>query len=372
MISEHPSFSARLLSKPQPSSITSLLERFSADFSFYGSGKAALSDGLAGLADPGENVLVPAYLPDAVVEPLFDLGLEARYYRLQRNLAPDLADIERRLDDETVAVMSVNYFGFPQPGLAEFMSFVDEYECYHIDDNAHSPLSVDNGTLLGTRGDLGVTSLWKLLPIPDGAVLYCNDDAVAERLDPSSFAGVREQFGTDDFLFVLKSIITSLLETNERIRRSVDDFVASRGPSISVPSPSARYEAGKTPMSKLSAYVVEHTDPRMIRDARRENYLAWQRIVEPRSDVEVLYESLPEGICPQVFPLRTSVPQRMLEDLERCGVDGAHTWPRLASTVFENPEYDRATTLSREVLVLPVHQHIAPSTIEDVGDRLPW
>jgi len=99
---------------------------------------------------------------------LFDLGLEARYYRIQRNLAPDFADIERRIDDETVAVMSVNYFGFPQPGLAEFMSLVDEYECYHIDDNAHSPLSVDNGTLPGTRGDLGVTSLWKLLPIPDG------------------------------------------------------------------------------------------------------------------------------------------------------------------------------------------------------------
>ncbi|ELY49416.1 DegT/DnrJ/EryC1/StrS family aminotransferase [Natronorubrum sulfidifaciens] len=371
MISEHPILSVRSLSEPQPAGLKSFLERSSTDCSFYGSGKAALYDGLAGLVDAGDNVLVPAYLPDAVVEPLTELGLETRYYRLQEDLAPDLADVERRLDDETVAVMSVNYFGFPQPGLEEFISLIDEYDCYHIDDNAHSPISVDNGVLLGTRGDLGVTSLWKLLPIPDGAVLYCNDDTVAEQVVPSSFAGVQSQFGGDDCRFLLKSVVASLLETNETIHRSVDAFVASRGPSRSVPGPVARYEAGKKPMSKLSAHVVEHADPRTIRDARRENYLAWHRIFDTRQDAETLYESLPEGICPQVFPIRAATPHRLLEDLERCGVDGAHTWPRLSSTVLESSTYDVSTTLSREVLVLPVHQHVESATIEAVGDRLP-
>ena len=371
MISEHPTFSIRSLSGPQPSNIRSTLERFSTDISLYGSGKAALYDGLSGLVDAGENVLVPAYIPDAVAEPFLDLGLAVRYYRLEANLAPDLADIERRLDDDTAAIMSVNYFGFPQPGLGEFMSLVDEYDCYHIDDNAHAPISVDNGTLLGTRGHLGVTSLWKLLPIPDGAVLYCNDTVVAEQLAPSSFAGVREQFRADDCRFLLKSAVAGLLNMSPTVNRSVDTLIDDRGMSPSVPDPSVRYEEGKAPMSKLSAYVVNGADPVAIRNARRENYRAWQRIFDSAADVDILYDSLPAGICPQVFPLRTSIPQRLLEDLECCGVDGAHTWPRLSSTVFENPEYDRATALSREILVLPVHQHLDPSMIEAVGDRLP-
>ncbi len=369
MISERPSLFGRSLSAPQPAGIGSFLERAPADVTFYGSGKAALYDGLSGLVEPGENVLIPAYLPDAVGEPFCDLGLEVRHYRLQTNLAPDLADIERRLDDETCAVMSVNYFGFPQPGLDEFTTLVDEYDCYHIDDNAHAPISVDNGTVLGTRGHLGITSLWKLLPVPNGAVLYCTDDAVAEAVTPSSFAGVRDQLGVADCSFVLKSIVTGLLDTNALLRQSVDGLVSGAAPSV--PEPGVRYEAGKTPMSKLSAYIAEDADPATIRAARRDNYLAWQRVLETREDIDVLYESLPEGICPQVFPVRTSAPQRLLAELERCGV-GTHTWPRLSATVCENAEYEVATQLSRELIVLPVHQHIEPSSIEAVGDRFRW
>lgn len=367
MISESPSLVDRSLSDPRATGLEPFLERYTTPLTFYGSSKAALRDGLAGLVEPGENVLVPAYLPDAVVEPFHELGLESRYYRLEETLAPNLADVERRLDDETAAVVSVDYFGFPQPGLESFTALVDEYDCYHVDDNAHAPLSVDDGTLLGTRGHLGVTSLRKLLPIPNGAVLYCNDDAVAEAFDPSSLAGVEDRFRLSDCRFIRKSIATDLLDRSARLRRTIENFVARRSSARS--DPNARYEAGKTPMSKLSAFVVDAADPRAIRSARRANYRAWQRVFDARSDVEICYESLPEGICPQVFPIRTSAPQRLLETLERCGV-GAHTWPRLASAVRDDPTYEVATRLAREIVVLPVHQHIDPTSIDAVGDRL--
>lgn len=348
--------------------VESFLDRYATDVTFYGSGKAALHDGLAGLVDSGENVLVPAYLPDAVVEPFRDLGLEPRYYRLQENLVPDLADVERRIDDETVAAMSVNYFGFPQPGLAAFSALLEEFDCYHIDDNAHAPFSVDDGTLLGTRGHLGITSLWKVLPIPDGAILYCNDDTVAESFVPSDFAGVRDHVEVADCRFALKSIAYDLINANATVRKSVDGFVAERVASSS--DPHTRYESCKTPMSKLSASVVETADPTAIRSARRSNYLAWRRIFDARSDVEVLFESLPDGICPQVFPVRTDTPRRFLDELECATVSGVHTWPRLSSTVYDDPEYEISNALAREVVVLPVHQHVDTSSIELVGDRL--
>ncbi|ELY48574.1 DegT/DnrJ/EryC1/StrS family aminotransferase [Natronolimnohabitans innermongolicus] len=367
MISESPSLVAWSLSEPEPTGIESFLERYAAHVTFYGSGKAALYDGLAGFVEPDSNVLLPAYLPDAVAEPFHELGLEPRYYRLQSDLSPDLADVERRLDDETAAAVSVDYFGFPQPGFDSFSALVSEYDCYLIDDNAHAPLSVADGMLLGTRGDLGVTSLWKLLPIPDGAILYCNDETVAERFEPSSIAGVRDQLGTTDCRFALKSFVAELLDRNATLRQSVDELVAGRGPSV--PDPRARYESGKTQMSKLSAYVIEDADPTAIRDARRENYRTWLAILEDCPDVDACYDSLPAGICPQVVPVRANDPQRFLADLEDCGV-GAHTWPRLSETVVADPGYEVTKRLAREIVVLPVHQHIEPSSIESVGARL--
>ncbi|MFP8952651.1 DegT/DnrJ/EryC1/StrS family aminotransferase [Natrialbaceae archaeon A-arb3/5] len=370
MINGTPSLFVSSLSGQHLAGIESFVEPYAREYAYYGSGKVALRDGLAGLVEPGQNVLIPAYLPDAVVEPVIDLGLEARYYRIRSTLSPDFVDLERRLDEETAAVVSVNYFGFPQPGLGTLSELVAEYGCYHVDDNAHAPLSVDDETLLGTRGHLGITSLWKLLPIPDGAILYCNDDDVIDQYEPSQFAGVRDGLDAADCRFIAKSFVDDLFDANGTVRQSIDALLAGRGSSPSVGGPRERYERRKSSMSKLSLRVVEDADPDAIRTARRENYRIWRRLLEPRADLELLYESLPDGICPQVFPVRAERPQEFLAELDHCGVGGAHTWPRLSATVRESPEYDTATRLSEEIVTLPVHQHIDPETIEAVGPEL--
>lgn len=370
MINGTPSLFVSSTSSRQEREVESFLNRHAGEFVFYGAGKAALRDGLAGLVEPGETVLVPAYLPDAVVEPLYDLELETQYYAVEPSLAPDFVDLERRLDDEVVAVLSVNYFGFPQPGLEEFRSIVADYGCYHVDDNAHGPLSVDGGTLLGTRGHLGITSLWKLFPIPDGAILYLNDERAVDAYDPSDSAGVRDGFDGADCRFLLKSAFCELLDRNGTIRRSINAVLASRDDGLSVGGPRERYETGKQPMSKLSAYVIEELDPRAIRQARRENYLTWQRVLESRDDLEFVFESLPEGICPQVAPVRADDPERFRAELDRCGVGGAKSWPRLSPRVREDPTYETATRLARELVTLPVHQHVDPSAITALENRL--
>ncbi|RQG97327.1 DegT/DnrJ/EryC1/StrS family aminotransferase [Natrarchaeobius chitinivorans] len=370
MINGTPSLFVSTLSDQRPVGVEPFLDRYAREFTYYGSGKVALRDGLAGLVEPGENVVLPAYLPDAVAEPLVELGLEVRYYRVEPSLAPDLADLERRIDDDTVAAVSVNYFGFPQPGLEEFVSLVSEYDCYHVDDNAHAPFSVDRGTLLGTRGHLGITSLWKMLPIPDGAVLYRSDDSVIDRYEPSSLAGVRDGIGSRDCRFVATSIVDDLFGTNGAIRQSIDALVAGRGESPAVGGQRERYERSKQPMSKLSMYVLEDADPGEIRSARRENYRAWRDHLEGRDDVELLYESLPDGICPQVLPVRAIDAESFLAELEACGIDGVHTWPRLSPTVLDDPSYETTRRLSRSIVTLPVHQQIDPVAIDEHATEL--
>lgn len=372
MISATPSVSLWALSSHRPADFESLLEQYVTAYAFYGSGKVALRDGLETISTAGQNVLLPAYLPDAVAEPIVELGLEPRFYAITESLSPDVDDLRNRIDAETAAVISVNYFGFPQPGLETISSITSEYECYHIDDNAHSPLSVDDGTLLGTYGDIGITSLWKQLPIPNGALLYLNSDRLAMGYTPSEYEGVRDRLDTTDCRFLIKSIAFELFDRNARLRESIDTLVNGSGMGRVTAEPRNRYENGKSQMSNLAHRVFVDADPEFIRSSRQANFSAWQRVLESRPDVTPVFDTLPDGICPQVFPVRVTDPSEFMWELEQVGVDGAHTWPRLSASVMDNPAYDTSNTLSATTVVLPVHQHIDPTAIEAVGDDLTW
>ncbi|WP_222918364.1 DegT/DnrJ/EryC1/StrS family aminotransferase [Natrinema sp. SYSU A 869] len=372
MIDATPSVFDASLSKPG-AGIDAFVDRHAPGtmHTYYGSGKVALRDGLAGLVEPGENVVVPAYLSPAVVEPLHELGLESRYYAIEASLAPDFDDLEARIDDDTAAVMSVNYFGFPQPGLDRIAALTDEYDCYHIDDNAHSPLSVHEGTLLGTHGDLGITTLRKLLPVPDGAVLYRTGETVNEWFSPSSLAGRSDRIATTDCRFVATSVAESVLQISPSLHRSVEAVLADGADDSSSVDPVNRYEAAKVPMSKCSAVVADAADPDAIRTVRRENFRVWQRVLDDREDVTPLYEHLPAGISPYEFPVRATDSDSFRAELGNLGVVGAHSWPTLREAVREDGTYETSVRLADNLVALPVHQGIEPSAIEAVGDRLP-
>ena len=70
------------------------------------------------------------------------------------------------------AVLAVNYFGFAQD-LAPFREYCLRTGATLIEDNAHGFLSKDtSGVLLGTRTDLGITSIRKTFRLVNGAALY--------------------------------------------------------------------------------------------------------------------------------------------------------------------------------------------------------
>ncbi len=176
---------------------------------------------------------------------------------------------------------------------------------------------------------------------------------------PSSSAGVRNGIRTVDCRFVASSIVDDLFGANGAVRRSIDALVAGRGDTPAVGGPRERYERGKRPMAKLSWDVLEDVDPdgvgpnagettgRGRRSSRRET--------TSRSSSTPSYRNLP-----QVVPVRADHPEGFLAELEACAVDGVHTWPRLSSSVLDDPDYDTARRLSREIVTLPVHQQIDP------------
>lgn len=85
------------------------------------------------------------------------------------------------------AVLAVNYFGFAQD-LTPFHEYCLRTGATLIEDNAHGFLSKDtSGVLLGTRADLGITSIRKTFRLVNGAALYFScakySGLVAEQLE---------------------------------------------------------------------------------------------------------------------------------------------------------------------------------------------
>ncbi|MFB6139722.1 MAG: DegT/DnrJ/EryC1/StrS family aminotransferase [Halosimplex sp.] len=361
MIGKRPSPVRRLLPGGVPRRAESLFEQH-ASCRFYGHGKGALRDAVEPFVDPGERALLPAYLPDVVAEPFADVGLDPEYYAVTESLGPDLDDLTERIDDETGVLVSVNYFGFPTASWAAAAALADEHDCLHVDNASHSAFSVVDGTLLGTRGDVGFASLRKLLSTPDGAVLYAAD-GFDSAIVPSEYAGRRDRFTSADAATVGMSAAKAALSRREGLLRALQGVV-NGGPDDVTP-PGDRYEASKVPMSRLSSALLARTDPAAVRGRRRANYVAWDRGLSDRASVEPVFDDLAPGVCPQVYPVRAAAPGRFLTDLHAAGVDGADTWPLLPASVRSSGEYPTARRLADEVVRLPVHQQIAPDEIAD-------
>lgn len=330
----------------------------------YGFGKTALRDVLDCVGCEREhNVLLPAYVPDGVVEPIRESGAEPRFYPIDTDLSADVGAVRAAIDDRTAVVVSVNYFGFPQAELDELREIADEHGAILVDDNAHSALSRRGDRLLGTFGHVGITSLRKLFPVPNGALLSVNDDQFDA--DSLSRGAVRDSFTLDDCLFSRRSITEGLkrrhptLEAGARVGSSVVSAVRSRSSNESQVverDPEAIYRASKEPMSKLSRRVIGRIDPDLVVRRRRENFEAWVDVLSAVAGVEPVFESLPAGVCPHVFPA-------ILADDVRNRGESPTTWPPLPVDVRRSEAFSTAKSLSQSLVRLPLHAGLSGDDI---------
>lgn len=128
----------------------------------------------------GDVVALPEYICRDLLSAIHHVGATAAYYPLDEALQP----ISFPQNPKIKAIIAVNYFGFAQ-SLAPFYEYCKTNNAVVIEDNAHGFLSQSNDkTLLGTRGQFGITSIRKTLRISDGATLTINDSNFVRLLEP--------------------------------------------------------------------------------------------------------------------------------------------------------------------------------------------
>lgn len=335
-------------------------------YSFFGFARIALREGLKILEiEKTTTILVPSCICDVVVPPISELGVNIEFYRVLPNLSPDIEDINAKISRKTKGILIVNYFGFPQdPTVIEI---AEERDLFLIEDNAHSFLSEKDSRLLGTFGDIGIATLRKTLPVPDGSVLFVNNEDLQKktRINPHDTITNNARAHLLQYTFIGYKTLSHLC-THHRLSL---DFLKRTSLILNGHASSdvaEDYERSKVPISPVSLKIANNLNLNEIAIKRRENYEFWLSELNGKKGIDVIFKELPAGTVPQVFPIIVKHPEHFMKRMSNIGVPVSH-WPSLPLVVKRNGRFPVSNYLARHLVTLPVHQDINRDQLESLS-----
>ena len=295
---------------------------------YFGYARRALAEALKLSGAAGGRVLLPAFVCRDLLASVAAAGAEPAFYSVGPDLAPD-EDSSRWPDAR--AVLAVDFFGFPQD-LAPFEAYARRAGALLVEDAAHALFSRDSrGRLLGTRAPLGILSLRKSLPLPNGGALLANDAALAEKLPPqSSFAAAP---GLRSALKAAARPVLSLLGARAA-HAALGGLRSLRGDGSGHVAPDPNSErvlpSPAEPCLQLESPLV-CADPVLEMSRRRALWSLCDALAR-KAGLSPVFQSLPNGVVPYAYVFRT----RDLSAARKIfAAEGLTTlpWPDLPSAV---------------------------------------
>ncbi|MBI3553484.1 MAG: DegT/DnrJ/EryC1/StrS aminotransferase family protein [Elusimicrobia bacterium] len=290
----------------------------------------------------GDAVLVPEFICRDFLSAVRAVGARALFYPVDKTLRPAA---DPRDWPSARAVVAVNYFGFAQD-LAPFERYRQRTGALIVEDNAHGLFSRDaQGRWLGSRGDLGVFSLRKTLPLSNGAALTLNAKDRPWHLSPqSAFAdsgGLKAAFRGGVRWLARAAGARSAYRALEGLRRLRQIRTGHRLPpgdpesEVQLPFPELPCRELEAPLTLAGAERETARRRELYRDLSNE--LRGQGF-------ELVYPDLPAGTVP--FGLAVRLPEtergRAFALLARRGLEPL-AWPDLPSSVAAGaPDHYRA------------------------------
>lgn len=294
---------------------------------------------------PGDRVLVPGLICREVLASINVVGAVPVFYPVTSHLSP-------ALDDSGMvpakAVLAVNYFGFPQD-LEVFRAYCRRTGAALIEDNAHGLFSRDHdGRLLGSRGDAGLFSFRKTIPVPDGSALVLSGGREppgdTSHLAPAPGPRYRLKQAFRRLAAVAGPATTSRIIGGVRqLRRATTGHAIAPGPvdaEMLIP--------GLSDPTMTIRRPIAAADPDEEVRRRRALYQIAAEIAE-RSGAALVFPVLPANVVPYGLPVYVP-PDRAVairEEVNRRGLQLA-VWPDLPAKVAPD-----APDHYRQLMVLP-------------------
>ena len=141
---------------------------------YFTKARTALKYGLQSLGfQKNESILIPDFLCDSVISSIEESTLEFTVYETADDMSPIWASVELNICKNTKAILMVHYFGQPQ-NINVFQQFSKKHNLLLVEDNAHGHGGTYQNRMLGTFGDIGISSPRKFNEC--GGLLYLNNN----------------------------------------------------------------------------------------------------------------------------------------------------------------------------------------------------
>ncbi len=324
---------------------------------------------------PGDEVLMPAYNCGTEVDPFLRFGVNVVLYRVDLHANIDINDIRRRVTKRTRMLYITHYLGWPQE-LAELAVWCREKDIRLVEDCALSLFSRGADGPIGTIGDAAIYSFYKTLPLPHGGALVLKECKSPQKildkrpnlqtlisesipLVKHSLYGMADTIGAYSLIRRLLSWSHCSEDDNGKLETFPDmpknyyfsDKIADWGPS------------------RIVRGVLAKTNPEQIIEIRRRNYLYLLEALGNTTQAKPLFNNLPQGVCPLLFPILVSDRGWWFHELGTRGIKAVPWWAgynkRLSWKEFSEAQY-----LKDHLLVLPIHQGIDTRHIQYMAKTL--
>jgi len=307
-------------------------------------------------------VFLPDYFCNHALIPLRLQQVQLVFYPITENLNPDwslLNDLVSQYGSPDMFIL-VHYFGFPAE-ITKVIQFCRQVGAELLEDAAH---------VLIPFGDIGkhswgtVFSPYKLLPVPKIGILVTseNREIIHETYDK------KKRVDINTWKWIGKRLLQSFL-THYKISWRSQKVIPFELDT------EARFEEN-SPVNILSLQLLKILESKLesYKTTRRMYYKnVEEQILSINNDVaSPLFPSLPEGVCPYLFPIRLD--QNIIEyvyyRLNAVGIP-AQMWPALPAEVKEKPfGHKIAIKLRESILTIPIHQSLTKHHIECIVSNL--
>lgn len=359
-ISFYPPISISLfLKKKSGNNIASILN--GVNIYLFSSGRVAINHAIRLInPSPKDNILLPEYNCGVEISAISDHIQKIKYYRINEDFSIDIHDLCEKIDEYTKAIFLIHYFGFPVKEVKKIREICDDKKIYLIEDCAHSPFSRYQGQLLGSFGHLCIFSFWKILPVPDGGALKINDFKYKPEYKTNS----------SNNLHIYRLFISSVIHRTHR------DYCPYYNKNDKNKSEEEKYfNLGNinSDISSISIRIMSTLDVNDIVKKRRDNYLHLLNRIKMINYVKPVFQYLPDGVCPLLFPIL--VPAEIRKELyNKLLKDGIETviWWGFTHPDFPINDFPYSKYLKESILALPIHQGLNFNDIDRLVTRLKY
>ena len=324
---------------------------------------------------PGDEVVMPAYNCGSEVDPFGAYGAKVILYRVDENAQMDYEDIKKQCTHKTRIVYITHYFGWPQQ-VSAIYQWCKERSINVVEDCALALFSRGSEGYLGTLADASIFSFRKTLSVPDGAALVLKESIDADTLSlrPPS---VRQTFR--NLLPFAKSAALAMLDASRLYRplrrwklKSFDfNKLADKSVDEVKPDMPTDYYFDRKlinqSISNVSCGILKRENPDIVIKRRRQNYLALYKELKDLHGMKVLFNTLPEGVCPLGFVMKVSCRKKVTQALNAHGI-AAFSWWEGYHQDFCWDDFPEARCLKNTVLFLPINQSLNQVQLRYIGN----